>query len=335
LQPPSGLTGYSAIGRALDAALGDDAVAGLMLEIDSGGGEAAGALDLARRVRQAAEVKPVWAVIDEAAGSSAYAIASGASHILLPRTATAGSVGAVAVNIGRSGELARRGQRATIIRSVSRKARPSSVEALSDDDMAEIEARIADLHGEFAQLVAEHRGLSLQAVNDLQGAMLLAPDAVARGLADEVLPAHEALPAFREHLQLGRAEPSLPQESRTTSMTTSLTRPAVPRAGGVDVEAIRREMQARFSGIMGLEEAQGPMASLASHLACETSLTVEEAAGVLAIAKSVKPATGGHTDFKQAMDRLKNPMVGPDGGGEEDGTLDALLARARLREGRT
>jgi hypothetical protein len=61
---------------------------------------------------------------------------------------------------------------------------------------------------------------------------------------------------------------------------------------------------------------------------------VDEAAAILSLAKASAKSSGGHTDFREAMARLKNPVVGPDGGGEEDGTLDAMLARARVREGR-
>jgi hypothetical protein len=86
---------------------------------------------------------------------------------------------------------------------------------------------------------------------------------------------------------------------------------------------------------MSLPDATGPLQPLAQHLALSTSLEVEEAAGILALAKSAAKGSGG-TDFREAMARLKNPTVGPDdGGGGVDESLDSLLARARAREGRT
>src|SRR5688572_13557881 len=72
----SGLTSYVSIARRLDAALADDSVRGIVLEIDSPGGEAAGVFDLADKIRAASAVKPIWAVANDAAFSAAYALAS-------------------------------------------------------------------------------------------------------------------------------------------------------------------------------------------------------------------------------------------------------------------
>jgi hypothetical protein len=70
-------------------------------------------------------------------------------------------------------------------------------------------------------------------------------------------------------------------------------------------------------------------------LALSTDLEPDAVAGILALARSAAKASGGHTDFREAMNKLRNPQVGPDDGGDGvDESLDSLLARARAREGR-
>ena len=73
MEAASGLTSYGDIDAMLNAALADPQVGGILLDIDSPGGEASGSFELARRVREAAAVKPIWAVANDAAYSAAYA----------------------------------------------------------------------------------------------------------------------------------------------------------------------------------------------------------------------------------------------------------------------
>ena len=82
LEAASGLNSYAKIGARLEAALGDPTVAGIVLDIDSPGGETGGCLELARRVREASAVKPIWAVANDAAFSAAYAIGCAAERLV-------------------------------------------------------------------------------------------------------------------------------------------------------------------------------------------------------------------------------------------------------------
>ena len=61
----SGLTSYEGIAAQLQAALADTSVRGIALDIDSFGGEVAGAFDLADRIRAARAQKPVQAFVAE------------------------------------------------------------------------------------------------------------------------------------------------------------------------------------------------------------------------------------------------------------------------------
>jgi ClpP class serine protease len=248
----------------------------------------------------------------------------------MPRGGEVGSVGVLGLHTDRSGELSQRGRKVTVFQRGARKADGHPFGPLEQEAADRIGARLDQLYGEFAALVAGNRGLSLTAVYATEGDTFSGADAVRLGLADAVLDPREAMQEFRDFLQLGSAEGSAIEETRMS--TTTYHRPTA-HASGASMEQLRLELATRFTAVMGLPDAAGPMQPLAQHLALSTSLEVEEAAGILALAKSVAKGSGG-TDFKAAMAALRNPQVGPDGGGEEDHTLDAMLARARAREGR-
>src|SRR5262249_4909037 len=92
LDAMSGLTSYDAIRASLRAALDDPAVRGIMLDIDSPGGEAARVFDLADEIRAAAARKPVWAAANDMAASAAYAIAAAAQTVVVSRAGLVGSI---------------------------------------------------------------------------------------------------------------------------------------------------------------------------------------------------------------------------------------------------
>ncbi len=119
----SGLTSYEGLAAQIDAAVSDKAIRGIALEIDSFGGEVAGAFDLADRIRAAREAKPVHAFLAEHALSAGYALASQADRITLPRTGAAGSIGVITMHTDMSGMLAQKGVAVTLIHAGAKKSR--------------------------------------------------------------------------------------------------------------------------------------------------------------------------------------------------------------------
>ena len=123
----SGLTSYEGIAAQLQAALADPAIRGIALDIDSFGGEVAGAFDLADRIRMARTQKPVQAFVADHALSAAYALASQADRIILPRTGAVGSIGVVAMHSDMSGALDQKGIAVTLIHSGAHTASAASI----------------------------------------------------------------------------------------------------------------------------------------------------------------------------------------------------------------
>lgn len=99
LDPASGFTSYADIAGMVDAALADPGVEGILLDIDSPGGEAGGVFELGERIRAADTLKPIWALASDSAFSAAYAIGSAASRLTVTRTGGVGSIGVIAMHV--------------------------------------------------------------------------------------------------------------------------------------------------------------------------------------------------------------------------------------------
>ncbi|MDI0894895.1 S49 family peptidase, partial [Escherichia coli] len=69
MRPFSGMTGYDGIVACLQQAMADSQVRGVLLDIDSPGGQAAGAFDCADMIYRLRQQKPVWALCNDTACS--------------------------------------------------------------------------------------------------------------------------------------------------------------------------------------------------------------------------------------------------------------------------
>ena len=74
VSPYCGMTGYDGLRTQLIAAHQDDAVKAIAVYVDCPGGEVTGCFDLADQFREAAQDKPVWAIVDGCCCSAAYAL---------------------------------------------------------------------------------------------------------------------------------------------------------------------------------------------------------------------------------------------------------------------
>jgi len=218
----SGLTSYEGITARIDAAVADPAVRGIALEIDSFGGEVAGAFDLADRIRAARDVKPIHAFVAEHALSAGYALASQADHITLPRTGAVGSIGVVTLHTEMSGMLEQKGVTVTLVHAGAHKIDANPYEPLPDTVQARMQAELESLQTLFAQTVAAGRGnrLDVQAALDTEAAVLRGSEAVAAGLADAVADPRTAFRTFVKTLNRPASIPASPKLPRATDPKT-------------------------------------------------------------------------------------------------------------------
>lgn len=231
----SGLTSYEGIAAQLQAALADPAIRGIALDIDSFGGEVAGAFDLADRIRAARQVKPVHAFVADHALSAAYALASQADRIILPRTGAVGSIGVVAMHSDMSGALDQKGIAVTLIHAGARKVDANPYQPLPEAVRGRIAGELEDLRQLFAETVAEGRGRRLDTSQALgtEAAVFRGEAAVFAGLADEVA---DPVTAFRAFAAAPRGTTTLTSTSKgkgpmmTTAPEDHAQPPAAPAA---------------------------------------------------------------------------------------------------------
>jgi HK97 family phage prohead protease len=176
---------------ALDRAEVDPAISGVVLDIDSGGGMAAGTPEAAERIfRFRQSGKPIVAVANSFAASAAYYLGAAASEFYVTPSGEVGSIGTLMIHEDVSEMLANIGVRVEILRATEaeNKARINPFEPLSDEERAHAQAQLDAINARFLADVARFRALEPDTVAEVSdnGRTFLAEAAVAAGLVDGV-----------------------------------------------------------------------------------------------------------------------------------------------------
>ncbi len=306
MQPASGaLTAYTDIeAQVLDAAT-DPQVRAILLDIDTPGGEANGVFDLANTIREAAEVKPLWAVADEWALSGGYAIACAASRVVLPQKGAVGSVGVLALHLDVSDQDKAEGLRFTTVFAGARKNDFNPHEPLSEEALGVLQAAVDRTYELFVAGVARHRGLTKAGVRQTQAAIYEGEQALAVGFADAVMPFREALAELTETINgraMGLTRPSSaasaahnPPRTKETIMSETGRTVRAPGggAGGASMDYAAACDIAAMCATAGQPEMTARLlaASLTPDQARPLILNAQAAASGPELSSAVQPAT--------------------------------------------
>ncbi|EAN7621423.1 S49 family peptidase [Salmonella enterica] len=263
MRPFSGMTGYDGITARLQQAISDPEVTGVLLDIDSPGGQAAGAFDCADMIYRLGQQKPIWALMNDVACSGAMLLASACSRRLVTQTARVGSVGVVMAHASYAGQLEQEGVEITLLYSGKHKTDLNPYQALPDDVRTDYQQKMDATRQMFADRVAQYTGLSAEAVMATEAAIYDGQAGIEVGLADEMVNAADAISVM--------ASAALKNNSKGGDMP-ELTA----------TEAAAQENQ-RVMGIIGCPEAKGREA-LAQMLAGQPGMSVAQAQGILAAA---------------------------------------------------
>lgn len=252
----SGETSYEGLAAQIEAAASDAAVRGIALEIDTFGGQAKGAFDLADMIRDARASKPVWAFVAETALSAGYVIAAQADRIILPRTGEVGSIGVLTMHVDYSERLADDGIAVSMIHAGAQKVDGNPFEPLPDDVRAELQADVEQIRDIFAATVAAGRGsrLSSDAARATEARVYSGMNAVSSGLADRVSDLRSGFAAFIAHVNdptrtITRAAISGPNKEAKMAGQT--------KKKALEAEAEVQEDTAAAAGTEGAEENAG------------------------------------------------------------------------------
>lgn len=181
-----GDTSYVQIWHELDEARRDPAIRGIVLHVDSPGGETDGAYETADLIAAVAKEKPVIAIANSRAYSAGYMLACQASQLVVqPVSGGVGSIGIYTAHFDESGWLEKIGIKPTLISAGEGKTDGTPLEPLSERALKTIQADIDRLYGAFVERVARARGMTDEGVRAL-GAFTFdgAARAIQSGLAD-------------------------------------------------------------------------------------------------------------------------------------------------------
>ena len=292
----SGMTSYEGLKAQLFDAAADPEIKSILLDINSPGGEAGGAFDLAQAIRDVRATKRVVAVINDMAASAAYAIAASASEIVASQTSSVGSIGVVMTHLDRSTEMQAKGVKPTFIYAGAHKVDGHPFAPLPDNVRADLQAAVDAYYEQFVNSVAAGRGqrMSADQARATEARMFIGAEAVKLGLADR-MGSFENVLADLTAASTGKRQSI--EQTGAIQMAHSEGAPAAETAGN-QIEANEAQLdvvaedafiagteaeRARIGAILRSTEAEGRF-DMAMSLAIDTSLSVIEAEKVLAVA---------------------------------------------------
>jgi ClpP class serine protease len=186
----SGCTSVQHLATDLGAALANDKVTSILLDIDSPGGEVTGIAELASQIQAAAGKKPIVAYVSGIGASAAYWLASAAPEVVLASTAVVGSIGVYAAypNGKRPGST-------EFVSSQSPNKRPNPE---TERGAAEIQKTVDATAAVFVADVARYRRTTQEKVlEDFgKGGLLVGKAAVKAGMADRIGTLEDVLAEF-------------------------------------------------------------------------------------------------------------------------------------------
>lgn len=181
-------TSAEGIAARVSKAAADSNVSGIIIDVDSPGGNVSGLTEAAAIIRAASAQKPVVAIANHWAASAAYHLASGAGELVVSPSGEVGSIGVFAYHQDISAALEKRGVKPTLIKAGAHKAETHPAFPLSEDAAAYLQAAVDASYATMIDDIAKGRGVAEAKVRDGfgRGRMVAAAEAVQRGMADRI-----------------------------------------------------------------------------------------------------------------------------------------------------
>ncbi len=184
---------YELLRSQLTKALNDEAVTEIILDINSGGGNAQGAFEIAEFIYQSRDIKPIRAVINFNAFSGAYLIASACTEIIVSDTSGVGSIGVYTKRLDVTKYYEDQGVKSHTFFRGATKVYFHPDMALSDEERTHIEGNIEQTYQKFVNAVARYRDLSVEAVIATEADCFEGQKGIDIGLADRLSTPQDAI----------------------------------------------------------------------------------------------------------------------------------------------
>ena len=200
-------TSAEGIAAKVNKAAGDSNVSGIIIDVDSPGGNVFGLSEAAAVIRAAAAQKPVVAVANHLAASAAYHLASAAGELVVSPSGEVGSIGVFAYHQDISAALEKRGVKPTLIKAGDHKAETHPAFPLSEDAAAYLQEAVDASYATMIDDIAKGRGVAAAKVREGfgRGRMVMAAEAVQLNMADRIGTLGGEIERMQSGLKSGRA----------------------------------------------------------------------------------------------------------------------------------
>jgi protease-4 len=196
--------------REIFAALAHDpGVRGVVLRVDSGGGDALASDLLWRAITLVTREKPVVVSMGDIVASGGYYMAAAADEVIAEPGTVTGSIGVVGGKLNVEGLYRRVGISKQGVERGARAGLLSESRGFTPDERHAVQREMAQLYGTFVDRVAEGRRLTRAEIEKVaQGRIWSGARAQKIGLVDTLGGPLEALQAVRRRAGLGDGEPT-------------------------------------------------------------------------------------------------------------------------------
>ncbi|HET6375687.1 MAG TPA: S49 family peptidase, partial [Methylocella sp.] len=176
---PSGITSYQGLQAQIRRAAASPEVKGVVFEVDSYGGESAGAFETALEIYGLSKIKPTIAILTDSALSAGYLLAAAAREIVMPEFGAAGSIGVIMLHADYSRQIANDGIQVTVVASGRHKADGSPLAPLPGDLLDAMQSTADAMRRKFASHVSRFRAgrLTYQAAMETEAKIYEGPKA--------------------------------------------------------------------------------------------------------------------------------------------------------------
>lgn len=257
--------GSETVVKAVRAAARDEAVAAIVLRIDSPGGSALASDLIWREVQQAG--KPVVASLSDIAASGGYYVAVAAERIVAAPGTLTGSIGVVGGKVAIGGGLEKLGIHTDVVSKGRNAGWLSMSEPFTDSERAAFMETMQDVYRLFTTKVAAGRKLELERVKALaEGRVFTGRMAKEAGLVDRLGTLDDAIDEARKLAGIAADEPLdrllLPEPRGLFEDLFGATAGGGPVARALAAAPLRAALLGRIHAVPGLAALIGEIDAL-------------------------------------------------------------------------
>jgi signal peptide peptidase SppA len=211
----SGGTTFEQLTAQLHAAVDNPDIATIIFDVDSPGGNVAGASEFAREIMKARTKKPIIAQAQYLMASAAYWPMACATEVVAAPSAMVGSIGVYTIHNDITDALTALGVKRTVIGAGKYKTEGVGGGPLSSDALAHVQGLVDQNYNRMVGDISKGRGVTIAAVRGGygEGRCIDAEAALAAGLIDRIATLDDTI---------ARVMAAPPADARATS-TTAIT----------------------------------------------------------------------------------------------------------------